>query len=40
MGLRRAYQRLCPLLTGGRRCGINLEAFAIEVIAQEVQACS
>lgn len=36
MGLRRAYQRLCPLLTGGRRCGVNMEAFAIEVTAQEV----
>jgi uncharacterized phage protein (TIGR02218 family) len=27
-GLRRHYQRLCPLLTGGKRCGVNLELYA------------
>lgn len=35
-GLRRAYQRLCPLVTGGKRCGINMEAYALEVEVQEV----
>lgn len=36
MGLRRAYQTLCPLVTGGKRCGINMEAFAIDAVVQEV----
>lgn len=36
MGLRRAYQTLCPLVTGGKRCGINLEAFALNTAAQEI----
>lgn len=36
MGLRRAYQRLCPLVTGGKRCGVNLEAFALNANVQEV----
>lgn len=37
MGLRRAYQTLCPLTTGGKRCGINLEAFALDTAVQEIQ---
>lgn len=37
MGLRRAYQTLCPLVTGGKRCGVNLEAFAMDTVAQEIQ---
>lgn len=37
MGLRRAYQTLCPLVTGGKHCGVNMEAFVLETTAQEIQ---
>lgn len=35
-GLRRPYQKLCPLLTGGKRCGVNLELYAITAPVLEV----
>lgn len=35
-GLRRNYQRLCPLVLYGKRCGVNGEAFALELEAQAV----
>lgn len=35
-GLRRNYQRLCPLLWGGKRCQVNPEAYAITVEVQEI----
>lgn len=40
MGLRRAYQRLCPLVTGGARCRLNLEAFALDTTVQELNGVS
>lgn len=36
-GLRRNYQRLCPLVWGGKRCGVNAEAFAQTAEVQEVE---
>lgn len=36
-GLRRAYQRLCPLVWGGADCRVNREAFAFETEVTEQQ---
>ena len=36
-GLRRMYQRHCPLVLYGKRCGANPEAFAITTAAAEVE---
>lgn len=35
-GLRRNYQALCPLVWGGKRCGVNKEAFAVAGAVLEV----
>lgn len=35
-GLRRNYQRLCPLVWGGKRCGLNPEAFVLSAPVQEI----
>lgn len=35
-GLRRNYQALCPLVWGGKRCGVNREAFAVTAPVLEV----